>query len=126
MQALITLNNLTARYDARKTDGVSSLSLTIKSKEILALVGPSGSGKTTTLKVIANMLPYQSGHIDYHDKYELAYVDQFQKLDPKKSVFENLEMELIDLIEEPEKRANQIRSILGLLEITNEINSLCS
>ena len=42
---------------------VDGLDLTIRAGEIYALLGPNGAGKTTTLRMIAGLLPADSGQI---------------------------------------------------------------
>ncbi len=43
---------------------VANLNLTIAPGEFYALLGPNGAGKTTTLRMIAGLLPADSGEID--------------------------------------------------------------
>ena len=42
---------------------VESLDLTVRAGEFFALLGPNGAGKTTTLRMIAGLLPADSGEI---------------------------------------------------------------
>jgi putative spermidine/putrescine transport system ATP-binding protein len=42
---------------------VSSLDLTVKHGEFIALLGPSGCGKTTTLRMLAGLIPVTAGRI---------------------------------------------------------------
>lgn len=42
---------------------LSSLSLTIKKGEIVALIGPSGAGKTTLLNILANVIKSDTGEL---------------------------------------------------------------
>jgi ABC-2 type transport system ATP-binding protein len=52
--------------DLRKAFGrpaVDGLDLTVQPGEIYALLGPNGAGKTTTLRMIAGLLPADSGDI---------------------------------------------------------------
>ena len=43
---------------------VSGLDLTVRAGELYALLGPNGAGKTTTLRMIAGLLPADSGSIE--------------------------------------------------------------
>jgi ABC-type sugar transport system ATPase subunit len=123
MSNIVQIQNLTYKYDQRKTDGIADISIKIKQGKVLSLIGPSGSGKTTTLKCIANILPVSSGKIIFSEDVKMKYVDQYPKLDEEKTVYENLDYDLIQEIPDVEKRSNQIRTTLAFLEITNEINS---
>jgi ABC-type sugar transport system ATPase subunit len=123
MSNIVEIKNLTYKYDQRKTDGITNISLRIKQGKVLSLIGPSGSGKTTTLKSLAGILPISSGEINFIENVKMAYVDQHPKLDEEKTVYENLDLDLLWEIPDPEKRSNQIRTTLAFLEITNEINS---
>jgi phosphonate transport system ATP-binding protein len=60
---------------------LSSLSLTIKKGEIVALIGPSGAGKTTLLNILANIVKPDSGEviIDGLPLKNYATVKQFAK-----------------------------------------------
>lgn len=126
MQVAVEIKNLNLKYDHRKTDGIQNLNFNITAGKILSLIGPSGSGKTTTLKCLASLLEPQSGEINFTDKVNIAYVDQFPNLDEEKTVYENLEQVLLTNIKDEEKRSNQIRTTLAMLEITNEIQSQIS
>ncbi len=52
----------------RKTFGpavaVDDLDLSVRAGEFFALLGPNGAGKTTTLRMVAGLLPADSGEID--------------------------------------------------------------
>lgn len=124
MTNLVEIKNLKYIYDQRKTDGINDLNLTITKGEVFTLIGPSGSGKSTTLKCIANILKAKSGEINFIEEVKIAYVDQFPNLEDSLTVYENLDSVLKEQIEDSEKRANQIRTTLAQLEITNEINSV--
>ncbi len=45
----------------RKSRGLAGFSLRIESNELVGLVGPNGAGKTTLIKILATLLPADSG-----------------------------------------------------------------
>ena len=52
----------------REFKAVSDVSFCVKRGEVVGILGPNGSGKTTLLKVIAGLLPVNSGHVEVHGK----------------------------------------------------------
>jgi spermidine/putrescine transport system ATP-binding protein len=119
---LLEINSLTYRYDSRSIKGIDSVSFELKPNECLCLIGPSGSGKSTALKLIAKVMTPQSGLIRQKSQSVLCYVPQMTELPEDKNVLEIL-MNEIKEIEDLEKRENQARSVLTLLNITNEVHS---
>lgn len=102
--------NLTCTYYNKKTKEVttalSNVDIVFPLKKITALIGKIGSGKTTLLKIIGGILPYDSGELLY-DSIDLdrvyvedrnfSYIDQNPILYPKKTVFDNLALPLLQL-----------------------------
>ena len=117
----LELKDLSFRYDSRSLKGISLLNLSLTENECLCLIGPSGSGKSTTLKLIANLLEPQDGQILKQKDLIISYVPQSSVL-PEKTVLQIL-MDEISYIDDLEKRENQARTILTLLNITNEVKS---
>lgn len=62
MQAIIEVSNLTKTYDGGHT-ALDSVSISIKSGEILALLGPNGAGKTTLISTICGITLPTSGEV---------------------------------------------------------------
>jgi ABC-type Fe3+/spermidine/putrescine transport system ATPase subunit len=122
---LLKIKDLTYKYDNRSIKGIESISFDLHTSECVGVIGPSGSGKSTALKLIANLLPPQRGTIEQSKDSTLCYVPQMTELPADKTVLEILMDEILE-IEDPEKRENQARSVLTLLNITNEINSKTS
>jgi len=58
---LFEINEISKIYERKIA--LSSLSLTIKKGELIALIGPSGAGKTTLLNILANVLKPDSGEM---------------------------------------------------------------
>ncbi|WP_153102039.1 ABC-F family ATP-binding cassette domain-containing protein [Paraburkholderia hayleyella] len=67
----------------------SQITLTINGGQRIGVVGSNGCGKSTLLKVLAGLLPLESGHGEVWVK--TAYLDQqLSILDPQKTVLEQL------------------------------------
>ena len=122
MNFILEAKNLTYRYDSRKPDGVLDINLSLNEGEILALLGPSGAGKTTLLKLLSQEIKPQAGEISFSRELIIGHVKQRIDNLAETSVFDFIDQGL-NLIENPEQRENQIRSILSQLDLTNEIDS---
>jgi len=83
-KAAIVVSSLGKRFGA--TVAVDGLSFDVQPGEIFGLVGPDGAGKTTTLRILAGVLPADSGavHVAGCDvvrdperaKHDLSYMPQ--------------------------------------------------
>lgn len=60
----LKVRNLSVRFG--QVRAVSSVTLTIRQGEVVAVFGANGSGKTTFLKAIAGLVPVSEGRITYH------------------------------------------------------------
>jgi multiple sugar transport system ATP-binding protein len=75
----ITLEHVTKKFDQSTGSGsqqitaVNDISLRIQSGDVLAILGPSGCGKSTLLRLIAGLLPPDSGRVLY-DEQDLTEV----------------------------------------------------
>ncbi|WP_041082864.1 energy-coupling factor ABC transporter ATP-binding protein [Thermotoga profunda] len=61
-------------FKYRSTTALDRINLSIQDGESILLTGANGSGKTTLLKILAGLLPIQTGKILYDDK-ELSQED---------------------------------------------------
>jgi ABC-2 type transport system ATP-binding protein len=68
MQPIISINNLTKRYDTG-FQALKDINLDIRRSEIFALLGPNGAGKTTLIGIICGILRPTEGSVtvDGHD-----------------------------------------------------------
>lgn len=63
MGKILTVNPLKKTFTAEEKPIFSNLNLEIKKGEFLGLTGPSASGKTTLLRILAGLIPKDSGEI---------------------------------------------------------------
>ncbi len=65
----IQINDLAFQYEGPLSHRVlDDINITIKDKEVTAIVGASGSGKTTLLKLLLKFYPPTEGNIHFNDK----------------------------------------------------------
>jgi osmoprotectant transport system ATP-binding protein len=98
---MISLRNVSKRFDATGGAAVGDLSLDVPTGETVVLVGPSGCGKTTTMRMINRLIEPTSGTITvdgrdvlHQDPVELrrgiGYVIQSIGLLPHRTIAENI------------------------------------
>ena len=61
MKPIITIKNLTKRYDKAKKTAVDNISFEVNEGEFFAFLGPNGAGKTTTISILTTTLNKTSG-----------------------------------------------------------------
>jgi ABC-type bacteriocin/lantibiotic exporter with double-glycine peptidase domain len=61
----IRMDDITFRYPGARTPVLQHLSMEIARGELVGLIGPSGCGKTTLSRILAGMLPPESGQLEY-------------------------------------------------------------
>ncbi len=112
----------------RSADGsarsvLEDVNFTLKEGEIVALLGQSGSGKSTMLRIMAGLIPADSGRVMYHDMpiYSAArgisMVFQSFALFPWLTVQKNVELGLEAQgipVAEREERAQKAIEMIGL------------
>ena len=72
---LLTLNNVSYRYDGMKKDVLKSISANFEAGKVYAIVGKSGSGKSTLLSLIAGLDTAKNGEILYNNN-DLKKIDR--------------------------------------------------
>jgi ATP-binding cassette subfamily F protein 3 len=106
-EKVITLQNIAKSYDSKVV--YRDLNLVLNRGDRAALVGPNGAGKTTLLKILAGVLPFESGERIPGHNVTTAYFAQYyiESLNPQNTVVEELRQVAPD---EPEQR---LRGLLG-------------
>lgn len=126
---MIEFINVSKDFKDKKV--LSNLNLSIKDKELVAIIGASGCGKTTTLKMINRLIKPTAGqilidgkNIDSFNKTELrrsiGYVIQQMGLFPHMTIKENIELiQKLDKKDPSEIEANTQR-LMKLMDLDEE------
>ena len=87
---VISLVHVRKSYDSNLV--YSDLNLSLRRGDKVALVGSNGAGKTTLLKILAGVLPFDSGERKLGSNVSSAYYAQYQLelLEPQNSVLEEI------------------------------------
>ncbi|OKL48187.1 hypothetical protein BSR29_02215 [Boudabousia liubingyangii] len=70
-EPILQISDLSFAYGDRQV--LADIALSLDSGQCLALVGPSGCGKSTLLKLLAGLLPLQSGRVSWDGKSDSAH-----------------------------------------------------
>jgi len=65
-------------------------SLNVHQRDRIGLIGNNGSGKSTLLKIIAGIMPPDSGTVSRGKEVVTGYLPQDFQLDASKSVYDNI------------------------------------
>ncbi len=91
---------------------LNDISFSVKKNESLCILGPNGCGKTTLVKILAGILPFDSGKIRIDGKIGIMF--QEERLLPWRTVEEN-----IALGRELQNMGRNQEKIDDLLELTD-------
>lgn len=71
---LVTLDNLTVRFDDRPA--VDRVNLSVHRGDIITIIGPNGAGKTTLIKALLGLQPVTEGKVHRAADLVIGYVPQ--------------------------------------------------
>ncbi|MEE8397868.1 MAG: ABC-F family ATP-binding cassette domain-containing protein [Desulfobacterales bacterium] len=94
----------------------TDISLQVFDNERLGLIGPNGAGKSTFLKILAEMVPADSGEVSRKRNTRLIYLPQDDVLDPEKTIEETV-FHVIPEALEPWQIHKRREEILRLIEM---------
>jgi len=137
---LITIQKLVKDYPVGRGyfRALEDINLTIGEGEFVGLVGPSGSGKTTLLNIVgsldvptkgeAHVLGLSIGTLDARQSAQLrnrhlGFIFQTYNLLPVYNVFENVELPLLLLKIDKEKRREMVDRALEWVGLQDKRNS---
>ena len=126
---VVKIENVTRNYNIGKieTQALRGVTASIENGEFTALVGPSGSGKTTLLQLIGCLDQPSTGNILINGKNvshlnrnqradmrrgSIGFIFQFFALIPTLSAYENVEMPLLLIGENPSIRKERVLQLL--------------
>jgi NitT/TauT family transport system ATP-binding protein len=125
-QTNITVDKLSHAYVVPKGDPVLALdniSLSVKDKELLALLGPSGCGKSTLLYLMGGFLEIQDGQIKVNEtpvtrpSRDRGIVFQHFALFPWKTVIENIRFGLDKMDLARQEKDERARNYIDLVRL---------
>ncbi|MBQ9262792.1 MAG: ABC transporter ATP-binding protein [Clostridia bacterium] len=87
---MIVLSHMNAGYPGKPV--LRKLSLTFPDTGVVALMAPSGYGKTTLLRILAGLLPADSGTISGIEGKKIAFLFQEDRLLPWLTAEKNVEI----------------------------------
>jgi ATP-binding cassette subfamily F protein 3 len=104
---VITLEHIAKSYNSKQV--YQDLNLVLNRGDKVALVGPNGAGKTTLLRILAGVLPFESGQRILGHNVATAYFAQYyiELLNPGNTILEEIWQIAPN---EPEQK---IRGLLG-------------
>jgi len=80
MTSLVTLNNVSIKFNQRNV--LSGVSLALQPGRILTLLGPNGAGKSTLVRIVLGLLAPTTGSVQRDPALRIGYVPQKLHIDP--------------------------------------------
>jgi ATP-binding cassette subfamily F protein 3 len=113
-RTVITLKDVHKAYGTNVV--YAGLDLQLERGQKIALVGPNGAGKSTLLKILAGVLPFESGSRELGSNVSVAYFAQHQieALDPANTVMQELALASSRL------KTVEMRKLLGAFLFTGD------
>ena len=107
---IFQITNLTKKFGQREL--LKNINLAFYPGAKIGLLGRNGAGKSTLLKIMAGIDRDYDGEARLADGYTVGYLEQEPRLDPAKTVFENV-MDGVDHARAVLRRFDEINGRLG-------------
>jgi ABC-type nitrate/sulfonate/bicarbonate transport system ATPase subunit len=106
----------------RSTLVVSDINFTVESGEVIGIMGESGSGKSTLLRLAAGLIHPLTGRVRVQgDEPEIGFLFQENVLLPWRTVGENLQYPLENIVKDSEEREARARQTCAEIRLSPEI-----
>ena len=132
---VIEIKDLKKSYEDGQIMALNGIDLKIKEGEFVSIIGPSGSGKSTLLNMIGALDNPDEGNISVAgtdltrdedlSKFrsdEIGFVFQLHNLIPNLTVFENVQIPLIETPLSDEQMEKRALELLKSVNLENKIN----
>lgn len=114
---MISLNNVTKKFESRGIAGVNGVSLELKKGEIVAVMGPNGSGKTTLINLIANRILPDSGSVKVEGEVRIfTSVQDVEDMNVQKFLIKQNKQDI-----DEEKKLQLARDFADIFEFTFQL-----
>ena len=107
---IFQISNLNKKFGQREL--LKNINLAFYPGAKIGLLGRNGAGKSTLMKIMAGIDKDYDGEARLADGYTVGYLEQEPKLDPEKTVFENV-MDAVDHSRAVLRRFEEINARLG-------------
>ena len=107
---IFQITDLTKKFGQREL--LKNINLAFYPGAKIGLLGRNGAGKSTLMKIMAGLDAEYDGETRLADGYTVGYLRQEPRLDPTKTVFENV-MEAVDHSRAVLRRFEEINTRLG-------------
>lgn len=123
MSAALTLSQIRLRYDNGYL-ALDDIWAEFESGSFTALVGPSGCGKSSLLRVMAGLLPVESGRISAPQQKDIGFVFQDPTLMAWKNIYDNVALPLRIAGIAPMDVAMRTEEALALVGLSDRFKAL--
>ena len=124
--AAVSIRGVQKRFPRGNVQALQDIDLEIAPQEFVSLIGPSGCGKSTLLRIIGDLIEPSSGSVEVNGKpahrarldHDYGIVFQEAVLYDWRTVSKNISLPLEMLGWDRARRAERIREMLELVELT--------
>lgn len=117
MATLLTTQAISKHFGTRKI--FDDLSISFADSEHVGFLGPNGAGKTTFLKILAGLMPPDSGEVNRRRSARIGFLPQEDRFEPGATVESAVAAAIADKPLEPHEQETQVKTILSKFGFEN-------